>query len=102
VLNFVDGSGLIFMKIGTHAQEPLEQIIERKRRELDRAGRIFWGYGGNTCHPLTLVRPFASAHAAAGKTIHLVMQRMASRHFAEPELAEEYSDDGIDWRPIPS
>ena len=99
--DFPNGSGLIFMKIGTHAREPLEEIIDRKRKELDRAGRIFWGYGGSTCHPVNVVRPFANAHAKAGKTVHLAMQKMVSQHFAEPELSKEYSDDGVDWRPIP-
>jgi hypothetical protein len=98
---FPRGSGLIFMKIGSHAREPLEQIIPRKRKELDQAGRIFWGYGGNTCHPLNFVRPFAVSHANDGRTIHLVMQKMGSRHFAEPDLAREYSDDGVVWQPIP-
>jgi hypothetical protein len=95
------GAGLIFMKIGVHAQEPLEQIIARKRKELGDAGKIFWGYGGNTCHPLSFVRPFATEHAAAGKPIILVMHKMESHHFAEPELAKSYSDDGVDWHPIP-
>ncbi len=99
--DFSRGSGLIFMKVGTHAREPLEQIIERKRRELNRAGKIFWGYGGTTCHPTRTVRPFAAAHAEVGRTVTLVMQKMTSRQFAEPDLAKEYSQDGVNWRPIP-
>jgi hypothetical protein len=77
--DLIRGSGLIFMKIGTHAQEPLERIIERKRRELSSAGKILWGYGGTTCHPTRSVRPFVSAQAEAGRTVNLVMQKMTSR-----------------------
>lgn len=99
--DFTPGSGLIFMKIGTHAQEPLEHIVKRKRAELSQAGRIFWGYGGGTCHPIKSVRPFVSAYVHPGKTVHLVMQKMTSRQFAEPDLAKEYSDDGVVWQPIP-
>jgi hypothetical protein len=49
----------IFMKIGSHAGETLEQILERKQREIERTGRSFWGYGGASCHPLTQLQPFA-------------------------------------------
>src|SRR5438477_290714 len=49
----------LFMKVGNHANETWEQILERKRKEYDRTGRTFWGYGGTTCHPLGVVQPFA-------------------------------------------
>jgi hypothetical protein len=96
------GDGVIFMKVGTHANEDLASIIERKRREIDEAGFSMWGYGGNTCHPRTMVQPFARAHAAEGRRIILVMEPMTSRHFAEPVRAAEYSVNGADWESIPS
>lgn len=93
--------GLLYMKVGTHAQEPLDQIIARKRAEIDKAGYAMWGYGGNTCHPSTMVQPFARGLAAAGSRILLVMEPMDSRHIADPVRAEEYSVDGIEWKPVP-
>ena len=95
------GSAVIFMKIGVHAQEPLESIIKRKQDEFAAAGKIFWGYGGNTCHPTRMVQPFARAVAEQHASVHLVMHKMRSNHFAEPELAREYSDDGLTWYPVP-
>ncbi len=95
------GDAVIFMKVGTHASEGLEAIIERKRREIDEAGFSMWGYGGNTCHPRTMVQPFARTHAAEGRRIVLVMEPMTSRHFAEPLRAAEYSIDGRAWAPVP-
>ena len=94
-------SGVIFMKVGNHAQETLDDIVRRKRKELDDAGVIYWGYGGSTCHPLTVVKPYADRLERAGHVIHLLMEPMDSKHFAEPALAEEYSDDGVKWKPIP-
>ena len=44
------GTGILFMKVGTHANEPLADIITRKKKEIQDAGCSFWGYGGNTCH----------------------------------------------------
>lgn len=95
------GAGLLFMKIGTHAQESLAGIIARKRKEIEKVGHTMWGYGGNTCHPTTMVQPFARTYAERQEPIHLVMEEMESNHFAEPLCAAESSTNGIDWTPIP-
>lgn len=95
------GSGLIFMKVGTHAQETLEDIIKRKRKEISDAGYALWGYGGNTCHPQSMVQPFAKSFEKKGKTIYLCMEEMDSRHFAQPVRADQASPDGITWTDIP-
>lgn len=93
------GDPIIYMKVGTHAQEDLADILARKRQEIEREGFGMWGYGGNTCHPKSMVQPFART---AGKPIVLCMQPMESRHRAEPVRAEEYSVDGRHWKQIPS
>lgn len=95
------GGGLLYMKVGTHAMETLEDIIARKTKEIEEAGMSFWGYGGNTCHPQTMVQPFAKSFEERGQKIYLCMQRMDSKHFAEPVRAEKYSIDGISWEEIP-
>lgn len=95
------GQGVLFMKVGTHAQESLEDIIERKTKEIEDAGLAFWGYGGNTCHPQTMVQPFARNFERQGGVIYLCMQEMNSKHFAAQIPADEYSTDGIDWKAIP-
>src|SRR5215467_6180509 len=89
------------MKVGTHAQETLADIIARKSREIEKTGYAMWGYGGNTCHPRTMVQPFAEAWAGKDAPIYLCMQEMDSRHFAEPLRATEYSVDGLEWTTIP-
>ncbi len=95
------GTGLLFMKVGTHAKEGLDAIIHRKMDEIDRAGYALWGYGGNTCHPTTMVQPFAKTFAAQGAPIRLVMEPMTSNHFAEQLEAAECSDDNVNWSAIP-
>lgn len=94
--------GILFMKVGVHANESLENIIARKTREIEEAGFAFWGYGGNTCHPSTMVQPFAQNHAANGGKIYLCMQEMESKHFADPVRAEQFSVDGVHWDKVPS
>ena len=96
------GAGLIFMKVGTHANETLADILRRKSQEIEDAGFALWGYGGNTCHPLTMVQPFAHEIDDHGGVIHLVMQPMESRHFAVTERADEMSRDGLNWETVPS
>lgn len=95
------GAGLLFMKVGTHAQESLADIIERKRNEIEKAGHTLWGYGGPTCYPTTMVQPFARAFAERHQPIHLVMEAMESNHFADPNCAAESSSDGVTWEKIP-
>lgn len=101
VEHFDPGDAVLFMKVGTHAKEPLADIIARKQREIDDSGFAMWGYGGNTCHPRTMVQPFATAHNDPARPIRLVMEPMASNHFADQVRAEEYSIGGVTWTPIP-
>lgn len=98
----VPGQGIVFMKVGVHAREDLAAIIERKSKEIDEAGFALWGYGGSTCHPTTMVQPFAKDYASRGQTVYLCMQEMKSNHFAEPIRADQYSVDGIIWQDVPA
>lgn len=98
---FRPNAGLLFMKIGTHAREDLKAIIARKTEEIRSTGFGMWGYGGNTCHPSSMVQPFAKSFEQRGQTIHLCMEQMLSNHFAEPLCAAEYSADGMTWHEIP-
>lgn len=94
------GQGILFMKVGKHANEDLGDIIARKRREIEDAGFAMWGYGGNTCHPTTMVQPFARERVEAGSSITLCMEPMDSKHYAPAVRADEYSEDGQTWLPI--
>jgi hypothetical protein len=91
----------VFMKVGNHAAESWEQILERKRREYDETGMIFWGYGGNACHPINQVRPFAEFVLKEMEDVVVVMEYIDSK--ADPDIvpATEYSKDGLVWEPIP-
>jgi hypothetical protein len=96
------GDGLLYMKVGTHAREPLEEIFKRKVKEIEQAGFALWGYGGATCHPTSMVQPFAKTYEQRGAAIYLFMEPMESKHFAEQVRAEQYSIDGLTWQDIPS
>jgi hypothetical protein len=96
------GSRVLYMKVGNHASESLDTILKRKLKEIEDEGIAFWGYGGSTCHPTTVVQPFAKSFEAEGGTIYLCMEPMESKHFALSVRAEEFSMDGISWEPIPA
>lgn len=96
------GAGIFYMKVGQHANEPLDEILERKLQEIKDEGVSFWGYGGSTCHPVNVVQPFARSFEERSGTIYLVMEPMNSAHFAASARANEYSIDGIDWKPTPA
>ena len=99
---FGPNQNILFMKVGIHAKEALEDIIDRKRREIDEAGYALWGYGGNTCHPTTKIQPFVQGSLEQGQPIFLCMQKIDSSHFAEPVRAEYFSPNGISYHKIPS
>ena len=92
----------IFMRVGRHAGEDFEEILERKRRELEQSGVIFWGYGGTTLHPIRQVQPFAKLWIENNGSIEILMQPIDSR--ADPDVlpANEFSVDGITWKTLPS
>ncbi len=91
----------IFMKVGNHAGETFEQILQRKNQEKKNAGKIFWGYGGPTLHPLSQVQPFARAEKSQSGIIYILMETIESN--ADPDIlpATHYSADGINWEEIP-
>lgn len=93
--------GFIFMKVGNHAGERFEEILRRKRREIEVAGRSFWGYGGMTLHPIQRVQPFARLRVQEQGLVYLVMEQMDST--AEPDIlpAQQFSSDGLTWQPLP-
>ena len=92
----------IFMRVGNHAGESFESILERKYRELSEVGRTFWGYGGTTLHPLRHVQPFARLWMQQEGSIRMVMEPIDSK--ADPDIlpATEFSADGLEWEPLPS
>lgn len=96
------GDAIVYMKVGMHARESLEDILVRKQAEIDRVGFGMWGYGGPTCHPRRMVQPFAAERAAAGQVIRLVMEPVKSHHARTPDRAGEYSLDQKTWREIPT
>lgn len=91
----------VFMKVGDHATEDFDKILERKNQEFKRTGRIFWGYGGTACHPLTQVQPFARMQVKKHGAVYLLMEKIDSN--ADPDIvpATMYSEDGINWKTIP-
>ena len=96
------GAHVLYMKVGNHAGEPLDEILKRKTKEIEDEGRAFWGYGGGTCHPSNVVQPFARSYVEQGGAIYLCMESMESKRFAESVRADEYSINGIDWEKIPA
>lgn len=94
-------SGLLFMKVGVHDGEPFEEILDRKRHEIKKAGMSFWGYGGGTCHPTHQVQPFAKLKIEERENIYLVMEEIQSHHEETSKIASLYSLNGIDWKTIP-
>ena len=91
----------VFMRVGNHAGEGFESILERKRQEFEDAGKIFWGYGGTTLHPIRHVQPFAKLRVQQRGSISIIMEQINSK--ADPDIlpAREFSADGVHWEKVP-
>jgi hypothetical protein len=92
---------IIFMKIGYHCDESLEEIIKRKKREESVSGKIFWGYSGSLCHPLTQVRPFIIEALKRKLKPLVLLSPTPSKYISQPKLMREYSIDRKEWYPLP-
>lgn len=86
------------MKVGFHAGEEWESVIERKLAEIASAGVAFWGYGGSACHPTRQVQPFARKFAP---DVSVAMLPTSSRPVSPSLRAEEMSEDGSHWERLP-
>ena len=107
----------VLMKVGSHEGECLDCILKRKQRELDEAGQIYWGYGGNRLIP-ERVQCFAKQRDNVGDPIQLLMpltraeERVRRKREKNPEAAcdqcqpklhrrrKEYSKDKEKWDTI--
>jgi len=93
---------IIFMKVGYHCDESLEEIIKRKREEEIIVGKFFWGYGGSLCHPLTQVKPFI-LEALKRKLKPLALFSLtSSKYISQAKVAREYSINKKEWYPLPA
>lgn len=97
----MDLKNIVFMKYGTHANEPPTLILENKVNEVGLCGRTFWGYGGNVCHPINQVQPFIKMNANRGEKTYLVLSRINSSWSGSVSKALFYSLNNTDWIPLP-
>ena len=85
----------IYMKVGPHGGETLDDILSRKARELEKTDRIFWSYGGHgPLHPTTQVQPFAKEWTQQQGSVYVLMERLTrpSRSYgARAGTATHYS-----------
>jgi len=94
--------GIIYMKIGYHANEEIDEIIKRKLKEEKDNGYFFWGYGGNLCHPLNQVKPFIERCTVLNIKPKLLMSLTRSKpKKIDSTFANEYSKDKKNWQPLP-
>ncbi len=100
----------IFMKAGNFGEETLEEIVERKQRELNDVGWTYWGYGGKMgtgpLHPENQVQPFAGQWMKKPGSIQVLMEKIDGGSNIELPLAKKYSTvdsvDEEDWNCLPS
>lgn len=77
--------GFVWCIAGPHIGETLLQIVDRKRRDIERFGWCLWAYGGmGNAHPETEVRRLANDYVD-GQALPLLM----------PDTGKKYPDNGV-------
>lgn len=92
---------IVLIKAGFHGQESLDEIVKRKSKEESVAGKVFWGYGGSLCHPISQVLPFVRRAQGPASSIRVVMPITMSKCDLTPSESREFSVDGVTWNLIP-
>lgn len=92
---------IIIMKYGVHAQEDVQNIIIRKKREYNEVGKILWGYNGVLCNPGTQILPFLEENQKKGEETYLLLVRTFSDYNGEGYVGEQFSYDKKVWKEIP-
>ena len=78
------GDGILFMKVGTHAQESLDDIIARKSKEIADAGFAMWGYGGNTSSDGQVWTDIPEGISVRGSRWALLINSLEAKKFTLP------------------
>lgn len=92
---------IVIMKYGVHASEAVDNIIKRKIKEFHEEGKMFWGYGGKTCHPKNQIHPFIELNILNNEKTYLLLTKTTSDFNNQPIKARQYSKDGVHWENIP-
>ena len=71
---------VIIMKYGVHAQEDVQNIIIRKKREYNEVGKIFWGYNGVLCNPRTQVLPFLEENQKKRQVMLIFLFKISTKY----------------------
>lgn len=101
-------NNIVLMKYGAHAGESSDDIIQRKQLELEDTGKVYWGYGGNLCHPLNQIQPFLEENREKDCKTYLVLvktkteSQVNSGSFYLQDRSIFYSHDKLQWYNIPS
>lgn len=94
----------IFMKVGPHGGECLDEILDRKKIELEKEKKIFWGYGGTVLHPTNQVQPFVEEWKEELGCVEVLMEEIKGDSKSGPPLgtAKQFAvSDKELWKRIP-
>ena len=82
-------------------QKALSRLLREKKKEVQSAKRMFWGYGGTLCNPLNQVQPFLQENMSRNEKTYLVMAYTPSEMNSQTLETEFFSQNKNDWSRIP-
>ncbi len=97
----IESPYVLFMKVGCHAREGIDEIYRRKALEEAENGVFYWGYGGTLCHPSQQVHRLARLALANNELPLVAMIPTESKFVGSNSIASELSVDRHSWLEIP-
>lgn len=93
---------LVISVVGTHAGESLEQIFERKKKEIKKVGYTYWLYKSHSAKPDTLQKLAKSGKNNLDCFFISASGKSGARPTKEQSVSKYFSNDGKQWQKIPN
>lgn len=93
--------GIVISIVGTHAGESLEQIFERKKKEIAKAGYTYWLYKSHSGKPDALQKLAKTSKSTLDCYFISSSVKSGARPTKEQSISKYSSVDGTRWQKIP-
>lgn len=93
-------SGAVITIVGEHAGESLDEIFQRKRKDIDQYGYTYWLFKSHSARP-EVVQQLAKNNKENLKCYFIhASTKSGARPTKQQEVLRSYSPDNINWKPI--
>jgi hypothetical protein len=94
-------NNIIYLPGGVHANEEINSIVERKIKEINKNGFMFFGYNGTLLHPNSQVVPFGKKNHKNNNKTYVLISAIKKDYQKFVIKAKDYTINRVEWFDIP-